>query len=204
MTRTFLLLCACLFLLSTACKSRMEQVEHVDSYGYTERYTRDKESYAKEGLYQKFDEEDRLLEEAQYENDTLHGIRVLYYETGDTQVVEHYRQGRFDGPFRAYYESGQLEIDGQYVDNKMSGFWKRYYKSGQLMEKVSFRNNQENGPFIEYHENGNLKAEGNYLNGDNEHGLLKLYDEQGQLLRKMNCDRGVCRTIEDASGSGPE
>ena len=48
---------------------------------------------------------------------------------------------------------------------------------------------------MEYFRNGNLKAEGSYLDGDNEHGLLKLYDETGRLIRKMECEQGVCRTF---------
>ena len=63
------------------------------------------------------------------------------------------------------------------------------------MEEVSFQDNQENGPFTEYHENGQLKAEGYYQEGDNEHGLLKIYDKQGELVKTMNCQHGVCRTV---------
>lgn len=197
-----LLTISALVLLFAACKSKMEQVEHVNSYGYTEKYTRDKETYAKEGLYQQYDEQKRLIEEAQYTNDTLHGMRVLYHEQGDTQIVEHYQYGRFEGPYRTYYERGALQQEGQYADNEMVGVWKRYYQNGQLMEKVKFENNVENGPFEEYYENGNLKAEGTYLNGDNEHGLLKLYDEKGELMRKMKCDRGVCHTEWEKGESG--
>ena len=47
----------------------------------------------------------------------------------------------------------------------------------------------------EYFRNGNLEAEGTYRNGDNEHGLLKLYNEEGELIKTMNCEDGVCRTV---------
>jgi antitoxin component YwqK of YwqJK toxin-antitoxin module len=183
------------FLALVACNSNVEKVENVDDYGYKEVYQRDKEHFGKEGLYERFNEKGIKVEEALYKNDTLDGYRILYYENGDTQVVETYLEGRFEGPFKAYYESGQLEMEGQYVFNEMDGSWKRYYKNGQLMEDVTFRENAENGPFIEYHENGALKAEGTYINGDGEHGLLKLYDENGELVRTMNCDYGVCRTM---------
>jgi len=72
--------------------------------------------------------------------------------------------------------------------------WKRYYDSGELMEIVNFVENEENGPFVEYYKNGNKKATGNYLDGDNEHGELELFDEQGELIKKMNCNKGICRT----------
>ena len=187
-------------LLLSGCKPKLEQVENIDSYGYTERYQRSKGDFAKEGLYQKFDEQGRLIEEAAYQNDTLHGLRVLYFEKGDTQIVETYRGGLFHGAYRSYYESGGLNLQGQYQGNEMTGDWQRYYENGQLMERVRFEDNAENGPFVEYYENGKLKAEGTYLNGDNEHGLLKLYDEQGQLKRKMNCTNGICRTIWKREG----
>ena len=55
--------------------------------------------------------------------------------------------------------------------------------------------NEENGPFKEYHLNGNLKAVGNYLNGPNEDGNLKVYDENGDLEREMECTAGICHSI---------
>lgn len=173
----------------------LEVVEKTDAYGNIERYSRRPEDYTKEGLYSKISPEGNLLETANYHRDTLHGTRVLYYENGDTQIVENYQYGAFVGPFRAYYEDGALELEGIYTANSMEGEWKRYYPGGQLMETVNFQDNNENGPFKEYHENGNLKAEGYYKDGDNEHGSLKIYNEQGELTRTMDCQHGVCRTI---------
>lgn len=63
------------------------------------------------------------------------------------------------------------------------------------MEWVCFEDNVENGFFIEYYENGNLKVEGVYFNGDNEYGLFKFYDEQGEFKCKMNCEQGICCII---------
>lgn len=181
---------------SSASNADLEQVEKTDPYGNTERYTRRQSDYAKEGRYELISPEGHTLETAAYRNDTLHGTRVLYYETGDTQIVEQYVAGRFAGPYRAFYPDGELELEGQYIANAMEGIWKRYYENGQVMEEVQFQDNAENGPFKEYYENGNLKAEGYYKDGDNEHGMLKLYNEQGELDKLMNCQHGVCRTVE--------
>ena len=58
------------------------------------------------------------------------------------------------------------------------------------------KDNNENGPFKEYYPNGNIHWEGNYLNGDNEFGILNEYNEQGELIKKMDCDSmAVCKTI---------
>lgn len=199
MSRNVVLICGVLSVLF-ACQSKVEQVKTEDNYGYTERYERRKSDFARHGLYEKLTADGKKLEEAHYTNDTLDGLRILYYETGDTQVVETHRMGIFAGPFRAFYENGQLEIEGQYEANVMHGPWKRYYQSGELMEVVNFAENAENGPFVEYYKNGNKKAEGTYRNGE-EQGLLKKFSLAGEHIRSMNCEDGVCRTIWKADNA---
>lgn len=177
-----------------AC-SDISIVEIKDEEGnIIERYEQNKEDKRKNGAFSRFAATGELLETANYHNDTLNNLRILYYESGDTQIVENYYNGIFEGGYKAYYENGHLELKGKYVKGTMTGQWTRFYKSGKLMEMVTFENNEENGPFIEYYENGQLKAKGNYLDGDNEHGSLELYNELGTLIKKMNCEHGICRT----------
>lgn len=185
------------------CKTspKLETVEATDSAGYTERYSRRKSDFAKQGLYVKIDPQGNKVEEAQFSGDTLHGFRILYYENGDTQIVESYQMGGFEGDYKVYYPGGQLKMAGKYEDNVMTGKWKVFYENGGLKEEVTFKNNQENGPFVEYHPNGNLKAEGTYLNGDYEQGELKLYDESGRHIKTMMCEKGVCRTTWESEKS---
>ena len=164
-----------------------------DSNRVLQRYLVDRDSL-RQGEYERF-VEGVLRERCHYENDTLHGMRTLYDAGGRKEIEETYQNGSFAGPFRTYYPSGQVELLGQYVDNAMHGEWIKYYPTGQMMERVFMARNNENGPFVEYHENGQLKAEGTYANGDREHGLLKLYDDSGELMTKMMCDSGICHTI---------
>ncbi len=178
---------------------QIETVEITTPEGYIERYERRLSDYAKEGLYQKIDPEGKLVEEATYRADTLHGQRILYYENKDTQVVESYRMGVFEGVYRVYYPGGRIKLAGQYTANEMTGLWRGFYENGTLKEEVTFEHNQENGPFTEYYANGQLKAQGSYLDGDNEHGELKLYDETGRHYRTMSCEKGICQTIWDAT-----
>ncbi len=200
--RSLLYLLGSLFFLVTACNNGLETVETEDDYGYLIKYTRRKTDYAKEGLYIKSYENGKKYEEASYQNDLLHGERKLYYENGQVQIVETYVAGEFEGPYKTFYENGQLQLEGQYKNKEATGEWKKYYDTSELMEVVRLEHNLENGPFVEYYRNGNKKAEGAYLDGDNEHGLLKMYDEAGELEKTMNCERGVCRTTwkkEDAA-----
>jgi antitoxin component YwqK of YwqJK toxin-antitoxin module len=181
--------------LLSACSGNETIKVHDDNGVLTEEYRRNKKDFAKNGPYLAFYPDGAKLEEARYVRDTLDGIRKRFFPNGQVQVEEPYRMGSFEGIFKSYYESGRLELEGAYVNNAMSGIWKRYYENGQLLEEVRFENNEENGPFIEYHENGKLKAKGAYLDGDNEHGLLELFDENGELERKMECQKGVCKTV---------
>lgn len=176
--------------------SKLEVVTMKDDYNNTLEYSRSKMDFARQGLFLRKDSLGRIMEAAHYENDTLHGSRILFYvETGTRQIVENYNHGNFDGLYQVFYPNGKLEQEGNYVNNIMDSIWVRYYDTGQISEEVMFRDNEENGPFKEFHPNGNMKAEGTYREGDNEHGLLKLYDENGELVKTMNCKNGICKTI---------
>ncbi len=187
-----------LLLVQTFCKdSHLETVENRDSDGRLERYQRRKTDFAKEGLYQRFSPEGTLLEEAHYLNDSLNGERKYFFPNGTVESIEHYQKGEYHGKYQKFYESGQLKIEQEFVDGAMQGFSLRYYPNGVLEEKVTIRDSEENGPFWEYYENGNLKAEGSYVPSEDaslEQGELKEYDENGQLIRIADCNKGVCLT----------
>jgi antitoxin component YwqK of YwqJK toxin-antitoxin module len=154
-----------------------------------------KGSDLKEGREVKTSPKGVVLEEADYFAGQLEGNRIIYTAKGDTQIVETYRHGLFEGPYRLYYPSGKLKMKGQYVANNMDGIWYQYYEGGSVKEAVTFSDNEENGPFKEYHPNGKLSVEGQYLHGDTEHGPLKFYDENGVHIKTMQCKEGICRTV---------
>jgi antitoxin component YwqK of YwqJK toxin-antitoxin module len=180
------------------CKENsLETVESRDAEGRLERFQRRKTDFAKEGLYQKFAPDGKLLEEASYRNDTLDGERKYFYPNGALESIERYRRGQYHGKYQKFYENGQLQIEQEFVDGAMQGLSLGYYQNGVLAEKVTIRDNDENGPFWEYWENGNLQTEGTYASNEVEsweQGELKEYDENGQLIRIADCKNGVCMT----------
>jgi len=193
MLRISFLIYSLLFLF--ACSNGLETVETTEEDGTKVKYTRYKTNYAKQGLYIKKDTEGKKIEEAEYVNDTLHGERRLFYfETGELQTTETYVKGIFNGAYKIYHKNGKVKFEGNYTNGVLMGQCKGFYDDGQLKEIVAFDKNEENGPFEEYHPNGKIKAKGTYLNGDNEHGLLEIFDEKGELIKKMQCEKGVCRT----------
>ncbi len=195
-TTANLLVVYLVLLLSLAACSDVRQVEVRNEDGVvTERYFVGKEDSLRQGKYETFDQEGKLIETANYQDDYLEGTRTLYYPDGAKQYEETHRAGKFDGPYRAFYPDGQLQLEGQYTDGSGDGTWTGYYPDGAKKEEVTMADNTSDGPFKEWHPNGMLKAEGVYVAGDKEHGELLLYDETGELERKMQCDRGLCRTL---------
>ena len=194
---TFLAAAGLLLALISCRQSNVETTETRDAEGRIERFQRRKTDFAKEGLYQKFAADGKLLEEAHYRNDTLDGERKYFYPNGAVESVERYQRGAYHGKYQKYYENGQLQVEQEFVNGAMQGFSLRYYPNGTLQEKVAIRDNEENGPFQEYWENGNLKTEGTYQpseDGSLEQGEIREYDENGQLVRIADCNKGVCVT----------
>lgn len=140
-----------------------------------------------------------LAEESHYTNGKQDGIRILYYENGNPESKATYVNGKLSGTKQVFYDTGELLIDSKYENSEIIGVFKKYYKNGKLQEEVTFANNTENGPFIEYYENGRKKWQGNYLNGDNEFGIIEHFDEDGELIKKLECDSmKICKTIWEA------
>ncbi len=180
--------------LSACSQTKKIEVKNDDNQ-LSEVYYLSKDSL-KEGTATTFYEESgKVFQETPFSKGKENGIRTTYYPSGKIEETNTFANGEFHGPSKTFYESGKLKNEVNYIHNAMDGYWTAYYDNGQIKEKVLFKDNLENGPFVEYYKNGQLKAEGKYLNGDNEDGLLKLYNDKGMLIKKMECKEGVCRTI---------
>lgn len=184
-----------------SCKNQFELVEKFDESGVkTESFHVGKESGLIEGVHFKYFKNGNVEQKSDYKSNKLEGKRILFYENGDTLIIESYANARYVGPYKSFHPDNILQSEGQYKAGKMEGEWKFYYKNNQVKEVVNFQGNEENGPFVEYHENGNLKAKGAYktteanIDSNREHGPLELFDEKGELFKKMDCQLGICKT----------
>ena len=153
-----------------------------------------KEDSLYHGPYVKTDSAGVLLERGIYSEGQLHGIREILFPDGTVKVRERYMNGQITDLYEFFFPNGQHELKGYYIEGAMYGPWKKYNDKGQLLEIVTMINNEEMGPFEEYNPDGSLAAQGTYLHGPNEDGLLKLFDESGELYKTMLCDSGRCVT----------
>lgn len=182
----------CTIMLLVACKDRLittyyETGEQKETYEY-------KGDSLRHGAYTTYDEKGKILERAQYKDGKLHGTREIFLDDR-VSVLETYKEDVFHGDYKEFYPDGTLKFEGRYTEGKLSGIMKGYYPSGHIKEEVTFQDNIENGPFKEYHDGGGVSWEGTYLKGDNEFGILKNYDKEGNLIKKMLCDSNArCTT----------
>lgn len=177
-----------------SCNQQM-MVEEKDQDGVLlERYEISKDS-VKHGEYMAYYPSGSIKESCTYVKGKLNGDRKIFYENGETEIHELYKMDVINGPYKVYHDNGGLKLVVNYYDGVMEGPLKVYYADGVLKEEITMKDNNENGPFKEFHANGNIKWEGQYLNGDNEFGELKEYNEDGVLIRIMQCDSmAVCKT----------
>jgi antitoxin component YwqK of YwqJK toxin-antitoxin module len=190
----YLIIILGLSIISCQGESNIKSVKD-DQGNVVESYAID-EAGLKHGVFKTFDTEGNLTEEAEYNHGKLNGYRRIFRSDKSMEIEEHYTDDVINGAYTVYYPNGGVELSGDYIDGEMNGQLQRYYESGNLMETVTMVDNNENGEFKEYYENGNIQWEGNYVNGENEVGLLKQYNESGDLIKKMMCDSlSICQTI---------
>jgi antitoxin component YwqK of YwqJK toxin-antitoxin module len=144
-----------------------------------------------------------LAVERRYDYDRITDTEKFYYPDGQVEAIMTYKDGVHHGPFKYFYPNGQLKQSGAYVDGKIEGTLRGYYMDGTQKEEVEHQGGVTQGPFKEYNENGTLKAEGKFTSkGDDEnleYGLIKLYDAEGVLDKKMVCKDGQCCTTWTAA-----
>lgn len=191
-----ILILGLIVVLLTACGQGNKVVVVKDESGtLLERYEIDQDSL-KDGEFVGYFESGDTFVTAHYKKGKLNGPRTIYHKNKNVEIKENYVNDSLQGTYEAFYPSGALKRSMQFEQNKIAGKLEVYYESGRLKEVVTMNNNLENGPFVEYFENGQKSWEGTYQNGENEIGLLIQYAENGDTIRKMQCDdRYICRTF---------
>ena len=159
------------------------------------KYQQFRKTKIKNGFYRLYHENGSLSMEMYYKNGKLHGEERSYHPNGQLQNIANSVMGSYEGPFKYWYATGTLYQEGNYINNNIEGDLKTYYPNGILKEIVFFSKSVENGPYTFYHQNAKLKEEGFFLNGPNLEGTIKQYNDEALLIRKKQCEQGVCKTV---------
>lgn len=189
--KSFFFLMACILLSS--CQKRVKNYH--ENGKLKEAYEVNSQGL-KNGKFQAFYESGQLLESSNYKNNLLEGKRYFYYESGQVEEEQQYVKGKLNGEQYGFHENGKLKFKSNNIENKLTGEYFSYYNNGQRRLYLNFVDDLENGPFEEYYKSGIIKWKGTYRNGNKEYGLLEHFDENGELIKKMNCDTmAQCTTI---------
>ena len=122
------------------------------------------ENFKKDSIWVNWDKIGRLSSRESYYNDSLHGMKVIYYlaPQGDRSqrpmTVLNYKNGKLDGEYKEYFESGKLKTKGNYENNKKNGSWESNHVDGGKMALERFKNGKRHGWNIAYGTTG--KEEG--------------------------------------------
>lgn len=195
-----------LLLLLGSCKNS-SLVEAFDDAGNLVSQSEQKEDGTLHGSSKNY-VENRLFSEENYEDGVLHGQRKIFYADGSVEIAELYNQGKLQGEYFVYHPNGKTMLKANYIEGNMQGVVSTYYDDGNIKEEVTFIDGEEDGPFKEFYANGNLEWEGTYVPGKeepNEIGVIKNYNEEGTLIRKLQCDTiygyNKCKTIWSLDGT---
>ena len=98
-------------------------------------------SYSKEVLLDQLVERDGMYYEV---NSTtpFTGSVEDYYDNGQLEYKENYKNGILDGLYEDFYENGQLDERGNYKDGKENGLWEKYYENGELEDRENWKDGE--------------------------------------------------------------
>jgi len=89
------------------------------------------------GVKTSYYEDGKVLQTQEFKNDVLHGKKLLYAPNGKLTSEYIFVKGKTDGPFVEYDKSGKKSLTGKYKMNKPQGVWK-YYENGKLVKKKDY------------------------------------------------------------------
>ncbi len=86
----------------------------------------------KNGEYKVFNQAGQLNLESHYENDTIIGESIEYYENGAVFRLINYQNGKRNGVFKLFYTSGNLLSTGNYKQDIRDSIWTSYSENGEI------------------------------------------------------------------------
>lgn len=109
------------------------------------------------------------------------GLIKLYNEDGKILVEAEYNEGKKNGKVITYYPSGHIKAEFFLINGKREGRMRIWYDGGNKKFEAYYKDDMLNGKQIKYFPDGHVNVECEYK--DNlEHGLKKIIKEDGTIL----------------------
>ena len=139
-----------------------------DSISPNKKYNKDEIIEINKLIYQKTD------------STLISGELLFYYETGEIQQLQTFKDGILNGPRKGWHINGQLRQEGTFEDGKIIGFRRVWYDNGQLRDEGNYKNGKLDGIRKGWWDNGQLKHEYTY-NQNKFDGPFRKYTKDGKL-----------------------
>lgn len=138
-----------------------------------------------------FKNTDKILEEGRFKDNNREGIWKQYFDDGSISSEITYTHDETEGPAKIYYPNGRIAEQGYWKKDTWVGVYKSYYKNGKLNYLWNFCEDGTRSGVQEYfYENGKKMISGQWIHGL-ESGVIKRYNEQGQLIEEQTYNNGV-------------
>ena len=145
----------------------------------------------KDGLWKKYSENGRLLEQGIFQEDSKEGEWEYFFSTygKNLRLIENYKNNELDGQQTKYYENGVLEESRMIEDGSLVSL-QTYNKNGGKINDLFFIDDSKNGQELIFFKNGNLKSKGTWKDGS-KIGLWENYNNSGQLENETDYDSNI-------------
>ena len=133
-----------------------------------------------------------IAEEGYMKNGQACGVIRLYNEEGKILVEAEYLDGKKNGLTTTYYPSGHIKAEFYLKNELREGRMRIWYEGGVKKFEAYYRNDMLNGKQIKYFPDGRVNVECEYK--DNlEHGNKTVMKEDGTVLFKGYFEEGELR-----------
>jgi antitoxin component YwqK of YwqJK toxin-antitoxin module len=122
----------------------------------------------KEGEWEFYFPDGRLMAREQYSAGELNGNAISYFPDGRISQIENWIEDIPEDSAWYFHPSGSLHRKGRYKSGVYDGLWLTFYPDGKLEQSGTYRNGIPDGLFTNWFENGFLKEEGRYREGKKE------------------------------------
>jgi len=78
-----------------------------------------------------------------YKDGIKDGLYQKYYVDGKLMVAATYDKNQLDGEYTVYYENGQVEIHGYYSKGMQIGNWEYFDEAGKALNEEDYRKQEE-------------------------------------------------------------
>ena len=109
------------------------------------------------------------------------GKIIFWFENGNKQLEQNYKNGHKEGVNTAWYENGNKMLEEHYMNGKREGLLTTWHENGQKATEIHFVNDLENGQSANWYENGQKQHEIQYKDGQLT-DIIKKWNKDGTAL----------------------